>query len=411
MPSLNLLAVFNPSNYWRSGYITMPWQAIAQQFQIPPEELVLSELRDLAHTPISSQIDRVDPEDADRDTLTFFLTNSIPPGSLDNVLASALILVEQGKTIPKKLGEPSLEVVYGTDGQERGVRLVNNRLIVWFNLIPAPEDKERNWFSGSATSVQLDHQEILDPFLAAMGEWLGQDPEKRCMQVSKLQLPGSSYPKSPYYQVSLFNHAYRLVAQSSGPVRASITIASEPFDYIGADPVTGHNRHLVCELYRVISLYAGADYLIEELFVKGKPKKEADRIGDAPEIVNIPIGLHYFAHMNMGQTEDIQQVFPVPDWFAVGSIATPYAAYGLATNLHIDAIAHPHGGNPSCFSWQLLPGQSAKCLHTFMRGQPEGFDAQVGHLWYELIHQPLRAEIYQDAEIKSSGGHDKLVTA
>ncbi|MBH8551214.1 hypothetical protein I8751_02215 [Nostocaceae cyanobacterium CENA357] len=411
MPSLNLLAVFNPSNYWRKSYITISWQAIAQQFPIPPEELVLSELRDLAHTPISSQVDIIDPEDPSRDTLTFFLANPIPPGSPDDVLASALIRLEQGKAIPKKLGEPSLEVIYGSDGRERGVRLVNNRLIVWFNLIPAPEDDERNWFSGSATSVQLDHQEILDPFLAAMGEWLGQDPEKRCMQVSELQLPGSSYPKSPYYQVSLFNHAYRLVAQSSGPVRASITIASEPFDYIGADPVTGHNRHLVCELYRVISLYAGADYLIEELFVKGKPKKSAERIGDAQEVVNIPVGLHYFAHINMGQTEDIQQVFPVPDWFAVGSTAPPYAAYGLATNLHIDAIAHPHEGNPSCFSWQLLPGQSAKCMHTFMRGQPEGFDARVGHLWYELIHQPLRAEIYQDAEIKTSDGYDKLVTA
>ncbi len=173
MPFLNLLAVFNPSNYLRRGYITIPWQAIAQQFPIPPEELVLSELRDLAHTPISSQVDRIDPEDPSRDTLTFFLANPIPPGSPDDTLASALIRLEQGKAIPKKLGEPSLEVIYGSDGQERGVRLVNNRLIVWFNLIPAPEDDERNWFSGSATSVQLDHQEILDPFLAAMGEWLG----------------------------------------------------------------------------------------------------------------------------------------------------------------------------------------------------------------------------------------------
>ncbi|WP_414545739.1 hypothetical protein [Nostoc sp. CCY0012] len=401
MSSLNLLAVFNSANYWRTGCINIPWQAVVQQWQIPPEELVISDLRDLAHTPINQQIDRIDPEDPTRDTLVLELSNPIPPGSPEEILVSTFLRVDRGKPQQMSVGEPNIEVVYGSDGRERGVRLVNNRLIVWFNLIPAPEDNGRNWFSGSATSVQLDHQEILDPFLAAKGEWLGQDPEKRCMQVSELQLPGSSHPKSPYYQVSLFNHAYRLVSQSQGPVRASITIASEPFDYMGADPVTGKNRHLICELYRVISLYAGADYLMEELFVKGKPKAEEDRIGNTPEIVNIPFGLHYFAHMNMGQTQDIEQVFPVPDWFAVGSTTPPYAAYGLATNLHIEAIAHPYEDNPSCFSWQLLPGQSAKCLHMFMRGQPEGFDAKVGHTWYELIYGPLKAEIYQDAAMKS----------
>jgi hypothetical protein len=402
MSSLNLLAVFNSANYWRTGYIHIPWQAVAQQWQIPPEELVISDLRDLAHTPINQQIDRIDPEDPTRDTLVLALSNPIPPGSEDDVLVSNFLRVDRRKPQHMSVGELNIEVVYGSDGRERGVRLVNNRLIVWFNLIPAPEDNGRNWFSGSATSVQLDHQEMLDPFLAAKGEWLGQDPEKRCMQVSELQLPGPSHPKSPYYQVSLFNHAYRLVSQSQGPVRASITIASEPFDYMGADPVTGKNRHLVCELYRVISLYAGADYLIEELFVKGKPKAEEDRIGNTPEIVNLPFGLHYFAYMNMGQTQDIEQVFPVPDWFAVGSTAPPYAAYGLATNLHIEAIAHPYEGNPSCFSWQLLPGHSAKCLHMFMRGQPEGFDAKVGHTWYELIYGPLKAEIYQETTVKNS---------
>ncbi|BAZ33177.1 hypothetical protein NIES4074_56870 [Cylindrospermum sp. NIES-4074] len=411
MPSLNLLAVFNPSHYWRGGYVSIPWKEITQEFHISPEELVLSDLRDLSHTPIPAQIDRVDPEDPDRDTLVFSLPKLIPPTSEDDVLASGFVRVDRGQPIPQGVGEAYLEVVYGSDGRERGVRLVNSRLIVWFNLIPAPEDNGRNWFSGSATSVQLDHLEILDPFRSVKGEWLGQDPDKRCLQVSELQLPGPAYPKSPYYQVSLFNHAYRLVSQSSGPVRASITIASEPFDYMGADPVTGHNRHLVCELYRVISLYAGADYLIEELFVKGKPKSEEDRIVNGPEIVNLPFGLHYFSQMNLGKTQDIEQAFSVPDWFAIGSTAPPYAAYGLATNLHIELMTHPYQGKQNCFFWQLLPGKSAKCLHLFMRGQPEGFDSRVGHSWYEFIYNPLRAEIYQDVETEHQVRKTKLVTA
>jgi hypothetical protein len=410
MPSLNLLAVFNSSNYWRSGHVTIPWATITQEFGIKAAELVISDLRDLSHRPIPAQIDRIDPEDPARDTLVFSLPKPIPPASEDEMLASAFVRVDRGKPISQKLGESYLEVVYGSDGRERGVRLVNSRLIVWFNLIPAPEDNGRNWFSGSASSVQLDHQEILDPFRAAKGQWLGQDPEKRCLQVSEIQLPGFTYPKSPYYQVPLYNHAYRLVSQSSGPVRASITIASEPFDYMGADPVTGKNRHLICELYRVISLYVGADYLVEELFVKGKPKNEEDKVIDGTEVVNLPFGLHYFAHMNLGQTQDIEQVFPIPDWFAVGSTSYPYAAYGLATNLHIESAAHPYEGDRSCFSWQLLPGKSAKCVHMFMRGQLDGFDATVGHTWYELIYQPLRAEIYQDAHIISQVSSQRLVT-
>ncbi|MUG98569.1 hypothetical protein F7734_42275 [Scytonema sp. UIC 10036] len=396
MPSMNLLTLFNPSNYYRSGYITVPWYPIYQEFQIPPEELVLRDLRDLSYTPISAQVDRIDPEDSSRDVLVFLLQKAIPPGANDNTLASGFIRLDRGNPMPAKLGEPSVEIVYGDSGEARGVRLANNRLIVWFNLIPDPENMGRNWFSGSATSVQLDHQEILDPFLAARGEWLGQEPEKRCIQVAELLLPGLSHPKSPSYHVSLFDRAYRLVSQSSGFIRSSITIASEPFDYIGAAPDTGNNRHLVCELYRVISLYAGVDYLTEELFIKTKSMSEENQMGDSKEIADLYFVARYFAHMNMGLTEDIQQVFPVPNWFAIGSTADPYPAYGMAALEHIDTMIHPYEGNKSCFSWHFLPSQSVKCLHLFTRGQLGEFDTRVGHLWYEMFYQPLKAEIYQD---------------
>lgn len=397
MQSHHLLSIFNPSNYWRGGHFTIPWQPIYQQFQILPEELVLSDLRDLSHTPLNAQVDRIDPDDSSRDTLVFSLPKVIPPGSEDEVLASTFVRLDRGKPVLSGLVEPSLEVVYSASGQARGVRLSNSRLVIWFNLIPAPEDNWQNWFSGSATSVQLDYQELLDPFRAAKGDWIGQDPEKRCVQVDELLLPEQFHPASQYYNVSLFNHSYRLVSHSTGPVRASITIASEPFDYICTEPRTGSKRHLICELYRVISLYAGANYLVEELYVKGKPRIEQDWVLNQQEVVYPDFAPRYFAHMNLGRTEDIQQVFPVFDWFAIGSSEPPYPAYGLMTNVHLNFLTHPHVGHKSHFSWQLLPSNYAKCVHLFMRGQPEGFDARVGHLWYELIHKPLRAEIYQDS--------------
>jgi hydrogenase maturation protease len=397
MSLINLLAVVNPSDYWRGGYVVTPWQPIAQQFHLSPDKLILSDLRDRTHVPLLAQVDQIDPNDPSRDMLVFSLPQPIPPTSGSEAIASMLIKIDRGKLRPRGAGEPYLEVVWDPDRRARGVRLINQRLTVWLNLVPDPENNGRNWFAGAATSIQLDHREILDPFQSATGEWMKHDPEKRCLQVAELQLPPPPHPiKSPYYSVPLFNHAYRLVAQNEGPVRASITIASEPFDYMGPDPVTGMNRHLTCELHRVISLYAGADYLIEELVVKGKPKGEEDEPFGA-EVVNLSFAVRYFTHMDLGHQPTLYQPPHVEGWFAIGSSVSPYPGYGFATDLHIDAVRYPHKDNEYHLSWQLLPGRSATCLHLFMRGQADAGDARTGRSWYELLYQPLRAEVYQEA--------------
>ncbi len=397
MSSINLLAISNPSDYWRGGYITVPWQPIYQHFQIPPEELVLSDLRDRTHTPLLAQVDRIDPDDFSRDTLVFSLAQEIPPGSADNSMISGFVKVDQGQAVPQGLGEPDLEIISDPNGRDRGVRFVNNRLIVWFNLVSTPENDERNWYAGSASSVQLDRQELLDPIHAVKGEWMGQDPEKRCMQIDRLQLPGLE-PRAPYYQVSLFNHSYRLVSQCSGPVRTSITIASEPFEYLGTDPRAGEHCHLMAQLYRVIHLYAGADYVTEELFVKGKPILNKGETDNSAESISLNFATHYFTHLHLEQTANLYQPPHVPSWFAVGSSIEPHPGYGFATDVQLDAVTYPHQGDFNRFSWQLLPCQSAKCLHLFMRGQAEGFDARIGRDWYELIYRPLKAEIYEETQ-------------
>ncbi|ARV61054.1 hypothetical protein BZZ01_22700 [Nostocales cyanobacterium HT-58-2] len=407
MPSSNLLAVFNPSNYWRGGHVTVPWQPIYQHFQIPPEELILKYVSDSSDTPLLAQIDRVDPEDPSRDTLVFSLAEAIPSGAEDYSIPSAFVKVDRGNLIPQELGEPSLEVVYGLDGQERGVRLVNSRLIVWFNLVPAPENDERNWFAGSATSVQLDHQEILDQFQAAMGHWINQDPEKQCIQVDQLQLRQLSSSISSYYQVSLYDHSSRLVSYSCGPVRASITIASEPFDYSDLDPNTGNKRHLVCKLYRVLSLYADADYLIEELFVKGKPKPNQGGTYASTEAVNVDFAARYYAYMDMSQQPYIYQNSNQPNWFAMGSSWDPYGGYGFAADVHVNSFTYPHEMNHKRFSWQLSPGKSVKCLHLFTRSPYKDFDSQTGKHWYEFIYKPLKAEVYQKAQRQFSESYNK----
>jgi hypothetical protein len=411
MSSINLLAIFNPSNYWRSGQIALPWQPIARQFNISPEELVITDLHNLNRTPLLAQVDRVDPEDPSRDLLIFSLPQAIAPSSGDKSIASALVRLERGQSIPSEVGETKVEIVSGADGRERGARLVNSRLIVWFNLVSSPEDDKRTWFGGSATSVQLDRSECLDPFRAAQGNWLEQDPEKHCMKVSEIQLPQSVYPIYPshsfYHPISLFNHSYRLVAKSNGPVRASITIASEPFEYIGPDPNTGVDRHFICELYRTISLDAGADYLIEELFVKAKPYKNIQEPWESEEAVNLNFALKYSAHMHLEYEPQVYQPYGITSWFALGSNQPPYPGYGFATNLRLDSLNYLDEADENCLSWQLLPGKSARCLHLFMHDRPGDFEAHTGHIWYEAIYQPLTAQIYQENNFKQELHSDR----
>jgi hypothetical protein len=392
MPSSNVLAIFNPCNYWRGGYVTIPWRSLYQQFQIPAEELVLKQIDGSSRTDLPLQIDRVDPEDPSRDTLVFLLAKPIPPSGENNLTVSAFVEVDRGKSAFKQQSSiPSLEIVRGSNGEERGVRFVNNRLIVWFNLVPAPENDGRNWFAGSATSVQLDHQEILDQFSAVTGQWMNQDPEKRCLQVDRIQLDlkVSESQLLPCYEIALYDRPYQLISHCSGPIRTSITIASEPFDYHQLDPNTNEQRYLKGRLYRILSLYKDADYITEELFIKAKPQEEQDENGSTKQL---DFAAWYYAYMDMSQQP---QIYQKPNWFAVGSSYEPYAGYGFATNIPIDSTTYPSQDIDRRFSWKLLPAKSIKCLHLFMRSPLKDFDLRTEKYWYELIHKPLETEVYQ----------------
>jgi ribonuclease BN (tRNA processing enzyme) len=166
----------------------------------------------------------------------------------------------------------------------------------------------------------------------------------------------------------------------------------------------------MCQLYRVISLYAGADYLIEELFVKGKPINDKGKESAAGKTVDLNFAAHYFTHIHMEHQADIYQPPHVPGWFAVGSSAPLHLGYGFASDVHIDSVTYPHEGDENRFSWQLLPGKLAKCLHLFMRGEAEGFEARTGRYWYEFIYKPLKVEVYKEAFVSQLIREDSLLT-
>jgi hypothetical protein len=167
-----------------------------------------------------------------------------------------------------------------------------------------------------------------------------------------------------------------------------------PFDV----DIGGQSKHY--RLYRVICLYVGADYLLEELFLRSESKDEASKNGQW-------FTARYFCHMDMGLSDKNIFRYPsVPDWFALGeSVSFPYPGYGFATDVHARDPGRQSDGQHGHkrFRWEIEHGTSATCLHTFMlREQPPApgefghFDARAGRNWYELIYKPLRAEFEED---------------
>jgi len=387
----NKLAIYNPSSYQRGGHVSTPWKPIYDQTRIPPAELIL---RDGSGNELTTQIDKVDPEDASRDILSFSLAEPVQPGPEDYSSPSAFLQISKGKKPVKVSAELGLDIATGSSGRAWGVLLYNSQLKVFINLAntPGPDPLDpRNWYAGSVTSVQLGHdkKEMLDRFVAEILFDLEHDPEKR-LQLDYIQLARPNWETSAYEQVDMFNRSYRLISQAAGPVRVSLTIVSEPFDYRFFDPFARKNRVIDCRLYRILSLYSGSDYLIEELFVKGILRENNNNL----EPVNLIFMAQYFAHMDMGKELRIYQFPFVPDWMAIGVPWPPYHGYGFATDMHIasQVASSLYLENYKRFSWQLSPSKMARCLHLFMYEDNGRFDNKIGHLWYEEIYKPLKAQ-------------------
>jgi hypothetical protein len=390
------LLVYNPSNYQRRGYVAVPLQEIRRKTGFSSGQFIL---RDKNDNVLHTQVDSVDPEDPSRDILVFSLAQPIQPGPSDysSYSDSISISVEQNEATVQKQNqiELSFETIEGSDGITRGVKLRNSRLEVYFNLLPSVEEDNRKWYAGSATSVQLDQKEMLDPFKAEM-DWMGHDPEKRCMQIDRITLHYAPWEMIHHQEVVLIDKPYKFIHGSYGSVRATFTIASIPFGYTYSDPVTQNKIYFECQLYRIISLYADADYLLEELFVKAKPVKAGKSVSKA---VNFFFTACYFMSTYMGHNPHLYWFENVPDWLAFGSKSSkPFPGYGFSCDVHIGSVAHPPRDFPDmdnwekALSWELEPCKLARCSHLFMRNQEGVLTSRAGHSWYELIYKPLVAK-------------------
>jgi hypothetical protein len=387
------MALFNPSNYTRTGYVSVPWQPIYERTRIPPEAFLI---RDHSHDYLRFQIDRIDPNDPSLDTLVFSYDKPLNPGPDDYSKSSTFLNIESGESPSLKEGKS--RVTLNNENPSQSVQLTNGRLYVWLNLLPnVPQDKKKNWYAGCATSVRLEDNELLDSYRGKI-PGVGHDPEKRCMQISAIELLRAPWETTEYYWVRLFDQPYRIVAHSNGCLRASLTIASDPFQFPYWDPFARKIRNLTCSLYRVLSVYPEKDFIMEELFIKATPSRENKSEGNITASLNPTFRAHYFALMDLSWEPQIYQSPTVPDWFAVGATNNwpPCPSYGFATDVHASPLIHPVPDYPDkllaykSYSWHLLPAKTARSLHLFMNNEPSEL-GRAGHCWYENCYKPLKA--------------------
>jgi hypothetical protein len=399
------LRVCNPSDYERAGFVTMHCQELLDSGAVQPGELDRLALHDTQGNPVAFQIDpiatkKLDPQNLSRAVLAFHVPKRLPPGRDDYSSDSGYVVKVSDRPSVRPVLDDRLKIgkveVEGFPIQQ--VELINSQLVVSFDLRPWSDPKDVTgtwWYSGSATSVRREGQEMLAIWNCR--DWMEHDREKRCMQIDRVRVERHpDVETSTPQEFSLFDRPYELISESSGPVRVSITIASVPFDY-GCYDWSTKRCCLECRLFRVISLYANADYVLEELFVEGRPNGP-DCGSKTPDL---SFSAHYFACMDMGKNPQTYQFGGVPDWFAVGRPEGYYRpGYGFACDAHVCGPLkrpapdyHDTEKAHKTFSWQLRPCTKATCLHLLMNGAPGGFDGWTGHSWYEVVYKPLKARL------------------
>jgi hypothetical protein len=419
------LALFNPSPYARRGHVTVDWAQIRDKVPIEPEELVI---RDDAGRRLPCQ---VDPDPA---TLSFTLAGelrSVGRDDYDPAYPAAHVTLDRlhpGDPEVPATPRPEASGVSDANGQLIGVKLGNGLLDVWILTVPAPYIAAESWFSGAAASVVVatrkGNREVLDSF-----DHLHHAKEKRALQVDRLWLPCPAWSASSRCEISLFDRSYQQISRSDGPVRATVTLASSPFEYSYSSRGSKREEKLTCRLFRVLSLYAGAEHVMDELFVRGSP--DGNQLDDPDNALTF--AARYFSYMRIPGGLKVSRFADVPDWFAITSRRLApekrLHCYGFATDAHTGPVEHPSFRYPlaeeaaNTLHWSLRPTKAARSLHLFTFYDAEEWqfpevsdifaamaameelavaaqresESRAGKAWYEYVYKRLRATWAENA--------------
>jgi hypothetical protein len=409
--------VANPSAYPRSDYVEVALDALG----VPDSavELRLFRLRGPERTEVFCQLDH--PFGDRARTLTFF-AEDLPPAADDYTEPSACFSLEEGGASVVRPDAAALKIEYfheepdGTriltpDGAWdrtralHGVKLHNGFLKVYFSLAALSEMN----YTGSATSVfHRGAAELMDAGIhrgddeaAGRGSMLkpyggSGAAQTRWGQLSHLVFYPLPWEPRWYHTASLLEDAgrprrYELVWSNEGPLRAVVTLRSEPLaiEYTGAPYFSPERVTVTCRLYRVIFLYpyrhrspldSHSDFYTEHLVV---------RTEDGRSLAFRP---HFYSSVEYpgGVFQELNRFEHVPDYFAVWRSSGPFwRGYGFASDAHVRAPVLTH----SDLRWHLQVSHSPRCIHIFMcHGFPSEVDRLkvVGHSWYERLYKPLQ---------------------
>jgi hypothetical protein len=390
------ILIYNPASRARSGHVAVRWHDFPQQSGARHLKKGFV-LLDQEHREIAYQIEVVDPADPAEKCMVLGLPNWVPPGPQDGSKPSMALTMSDGRT---GFGRTTFATLNSKSGTARGVQLSNGYLTTYMSFSRLHDDgrddcPDRPWYAGAATTVQLGQYEVLDP----SGDFLGHDRDKRCMQIDYLYLPSRSDSPEFDLKVKLFDQDYEYVAHADGPVRASVTMKSVSFEHIDVDAATGDERIVRLRLYRVISLYADADYLVEDLSIK----HDANDDRELGKVRLPPFIARYYSHMTLGHTPDLFQFADITGWFAVAaSWAGRKPGYGFGTTSRTSPVAYPHRDTSVLydaevhekeFSWLLFPCTRAMNVHMFMHRDGRDFDDETGRRWYDMIYHGFRARV------------------
>lgn len=377
------LTLRNPSPYGRSGLAVTPWQPISDLLGGPSHVQVFREYGGGSRVPLTAQIDRLDPSDPSRDELVFALDRDAESGKDDYTEDSGSIVVEPGPPQQSTSG-PRVNALYD------GVQFTNQHLFAWLNTSVTHNASNNPWFGGAMTSVRWDGRELLDPIADDFG--FTHDPDKRALQIDRIHLVRPPWDEDGSFDELVFNKPWMSVAVNEGPLRATATIISWPFDFTCHD-VDQKARTFKCSVHRAISIFNDSDIIAEKLWVRG------DADGPTPA-VDLWFSARYFMLVNLS-FEAIQFRYPDhPGWFAMVAERRPKHGYAFATSAHAGPIWHPplEHRDPNtehrAYSWELGASQEATGVHIFRRDTTTKLltDA-IGWAWYDLAYKPLRATI------------------
>ena len=382
------------------GLATFPWPQVSP---VRADRVTVTGIHrvDGDGGPVYAQVDAVDPDDASLDVLSIFVDDWLDKGGVDTGLEVWRVSLgftadERPLTdaeIKERLRQREESVLTtqdfwlhnDLDGSHRTSTVRQYpRTVAKVVFPPGPN----GWEGGAVTSMKLDGFEVLD--LPAADRGSTPDHEKR-LQLDRVSIANPPWAEEPYTEALLYEKPWTFVAAGSGPVRMFVTLRSPEFTYAYVD-LAGKATEYKCHLDRVVSLYRHANYLVEDLYVKGST-------GDSPP-VRMEFAPHFFLKMHLHPSRVITQVPTIPDWLSIGTYDAPRPGYGFASTSPVRRIDNPPGDYPTkdqrhaAFGWQLDYAHSIRCLHLFRYWAfPWEVADDTGRSWFRLIFKPVRAAL------------------